>query len=269
MLTFALNHITAPKLDWRALLKLSVATGCAGVEFRTDLGRPLFEGFTAELVCDEAAQAGQRILSLGPVLGFERWCDALEQEVASLITTAQDLEAEAILLAPDVDGWARGGNPDLRQSLRDILPMLQEAEISALIEPYGFETAAPRSKAETLKAIDAVGGGDHFRLVHDTFHHALSGEEEMFPERTGLVQISGVAAQNLPRAEMTDKARGLVTADDRLGTCAQLARLLDGGYTGVCALEAHSTEVQLMPDHRGAISKSLDLITASVTALRG
>jgi 2-keto-myo-inositol isomerase len=65
-----------------------------------------------------------------------------------------------------------------------------------------------------VDAIDAVGGADRFKLVHDTFHHYLAGERELFPERTGLVHISGVEDRSLPHDEIRDGHRVLVSPGD-------------------------------------------------------
>jgi 2-keto-myo-inositol isomerase len=79
--------------------------------------------------------------------------------------------------------------------------------------------------------------------VHDTFHHYLSGEKELFPQLTGLIHMSGV----LPGKEVvdiTDDDRILITDEDVMGNKVQVDALVAGGYNGYCAYECFSPEVQ-------------------------
>jgi 2-keto-myo-inositol isomerase len=87
-----------------------------------------------------------------------------------------------------------------------------------------------------------------FRLVHDTFHHHLAGEAEMYPERTGLVHISGVTDRALTVADMRDADRVLVDEADRLGNVAQIKALHAGGYRGALSFEPFAESVQKAPD---------------------
>jgi len=52
-----------------------------------------------------------------------------------------------------------------------------------------------------------------YKLLHDTFHHYLSGETEFFPKETGLVHVSGLLPGKT-KAATTDEDRILVTKDD-------------------------------------------------------
>lgn len=264
---FALNHMTAPRLDWRALMEMAQGLGCVGVEFRNDLGRALFEGFTAETVADEMTKVGLRTVGLSQVYPFNDWSEAIRHEVAGLITTAQDLEAETISLIPRNDGTRIGGDV-LRTALREILPMLQEADMVALVEPLGFERSSLRTKAETIEAIEAVGGTDHYKIVHDTFHHTLACETEFFPEYTGIIHVSGATETGLGVGEMEDAHRVLVTEDDRLGNIAQIAALLGAGYDGPISMEAFSPQIhQLTRDQITAqLRGSFDFIRSRVAA---
>ena len=47
MPSFALNHMTAPRLGWEAFLDLTQSLNCVGVEFRNDLKGQLFDGAKA------------------------------------------------------------------------------------------------------------------------------------------------------------------------------------------------------------------------------
>jgi 2-keto-myo-inositol isomerase len=104
-----------------------------------------------------------------------------------------------------------------------------------------------------LTAAEAIAeSGSHcYRIVYDTFHHYLGpdrGEafiEELDVSLIGLIHASGVE-EDLDRKELGDEHRVLITDADRVGNIDQIARLIDGGYTGDIALEPFSPQVQDM-----------------------
>ncbi|WP_417205137.1 TIM barrel protein [Antarctobacter sp.] len=267
---FALNHMTAPRLDWRAFLDLAQSLGCVGVEFRNDLNRPLFDGEQADIVAAAARDRGLRIVGLSQVYPFNSWSDEIAAEVRALIATAQACGAETISLIPRNDGTGRGNGErqgNLRLALREILPMLKSTGMVALVEPLGFERSSLRHKAETINAIEAVGGSAHYKLVHDTFHHVLAKETEFFPEWTGIVHVSGVEDQSLSAAQMEDEHRVMVTPQDRLGNCTQIAALMAAGYDGPISVEAFSPVVHAFTDAEAPLRASFDFIRSQVSAL--
>src|SRR5581483_9809225 len=136
---------------------------------------------------------------------FNEWTPKRETEAHTLSRYAGDCGASALVLVPVNDAGFRPSESErlsgLRQALRSLLPILQDAGILGFVEPLGFGISSLRHKGEAIAAIDDVGGGGVFRLVHDTFHHHLAGEIEMFPARTGLVHISGVIDPGLAPAD--------------------------------------------------------------------
>jgi len=116
------------------------------------------------------------------------------------------------------------------------------------------------------EAMRAVGGGDTFRLVHDTFHHHLAGESALFPELTGLVHISGVDDPDLATDAMRDADRVLVTERDRLGNLEQIRALRQGGYDGYLSFEPFAAAVQALEDPAPALRASMALVQADAGA---
>lgn len=265
---FVINHMTTPRLQWRDLLAASSRLGCVGVEFRNDLPTPLFSSDAPEAVAAEAAGQRQRIVGLSQVYPFNTWSDAIANEVAALIRTAKSCEAETISLIPRNDGTQTSDGErqaNLRLALKEIRPMLEDAGMTALVEPLGFERSSLRSKAETIEAIEAVASREQFLIVHDTFHHTLAGGGDLFPDWTGIVHISGVVDQTLGLNEMEDEHRVLIDTDDRLGNIDQIAALLNGGYTGPLSFECFSPETHAMTNPMVEIKRSIDYISAQLT----
>ena len=270
---FALNHMTAPRLDCRQFLDLAASLGCVGVELRNDLAdkklssADFFDGEAPEVIGGYARSKGLRLLGLSEAYGFNTWSEPMRAKVQLLIDQAKASGAESISLIPrnDAPNWSDAERmAALRGAIAAILPMLEKADMVALIEPLGFTTSTLRSKAEAVDAIAAEGGIGRFKLVHDTFHHHLAGGGAIFPEHTGIVHISGVVDPLLKPEEMQDGHRILVDARDRLGNIEQIRALTQAGYTGAFSFEPFSPLVHALADPEAAIRESFDFMTGGV-----
>jgi 2-keto-myo-inositol isomerase len=264
-LSFALNHIVAPRLDFPRFAALARDLAITDVEIRNDLpGVVMQDGTPAASVRAVAASAGLRILAINALQRFNVWNDGRAEEAARLADYARDCGAGALVLCPlndraDARDEAQR-QTDLRQALAALKPILAARGITGLIEPLGFEESSLRLKRVALQAIDGTGGADRFALLHDTFHHALSGETEIFPSRTGLVHISGVEDRTIARSEIRDAHRVLVGERDILGNIHQIRDLAAGGYTGPFSFEPFAESVHALPDVAGALSESIAFI---------
>ena len=267
-LRFAINHMAAPGLRYDAVLRLARTLGCVGVEFRNDLPGALFDGDSPEQARAVARKLGVDILGLSEITAFNDMSAERMQNAQELIVTAKRLGARAIGLIPRNDGQRcdpGARKADLRAALRALSPHLRAAGIQGWIEPLGFDTASLRHKAEIVEAIAAIGGEDRFKLVHDTFHHALAQETEFFGPQTGIVHLSGVTDSARPLAGLRDVDRGLVTAQDRLGTLAQIEALMGAGYGGAFAFEPFAPELARAADPAPGLRRSFDYIENAVT----
>ncbi|NKB27362.1 MAG: hypothetical protein GKR99_07330 [Rhodobacteraceae bacterium] len=245
MLPFALNHMTAPTLRYDSLATLAGRCGCIGVELRNDLGRALFDGADPADVREALEAAGIRLLALADI--------------------AVACGAEAISLIPRNDGHRTESvqvRADLTTTLEALRPILRARGLIGLIEPLGFATCGLRHKADAVAVIDAIGAGDIFKLIHDTFHHHLAGGGAIFAAHTGLVHVSGVTDPSLKPAQMCDAHRGHVDADDNLGNLLQIKTLQVAGYAGPISVEAFSPDVHALTDPAAALSGSFNFITS-------
>lgn len=261
---FALNHMTAPRLDLEALFALARDLGIDAVEIRNDLqGSAILDGTPPATVRGLAEAAGVRILSINALQRFDDWRADRANEAVALADYAAACGAEALVLVPTNDG----SNPDrLLASLEGLRAILGGRRLRGLVEPLGFASCSLRRKSVAVEAIRAVGGEDTFRLVHDTFHHELAGEEEIFPDLTGLVHISGVDNPDLAVDDMRDGHRVLVTARDRLGNVAQIRELRRGGYDGYLSFEPFAEEFRTLEDPASALRASMSLVTDGASA---
>jgi 2-keto-myo-inositol isomerase len=244
---FALNHMVAPRLDHRAFFDLARKLGVADVEIRNDLpGVALADGTPAAEVGKEAKARGLNVLTINALQRFNLWDDARAKEAEFMIAQCAESGAQALILCPvnDVAYTPSAGErrAELIKALNGLKPMLAAAGVRGFVEPLGFPECSLRYKEEAVEAIEAVGGADVFRVVHDTFHHFVAGETKTFPRTTGLVHVSGVI-DPAAAATMRDPQRVLIDASDRIGNAEQLRSLRAAGYAGPASFEPFAASV--------------------------
>jgi 2-keto-myo-inositol isomerase len=268
VLSYALNHMVAPRKTFAELVELAASLGLEQVEIRNDLpGVAISDGTPPGRIRVQAEAAGVRILSINALQRFNDWDDARAKEAARLAGYARDCGAAALVLCPVNDAsWRRSDQQrldGLRQALGALAPILAEAEIVGLVEPLGFPESSLRLKGEAVGAIEELELGDRFRLVHDTFHHYLAGEVRLFPEWTGIVHISGVEDASLPLARTRDEHRVLVGANDLSGALLQILALMEG-YSGAYSFEPFAARLHGLDDIAGALELSMHWIDREI-----
>jgi 2-keto-myo-inositol isomerase len=260
---FALNHMVAPQLGLSEFFGLTRRLGLSDVEIRNDLSdHPLPDPASVKAL---AVQQGITILSINALQKFNHWSAERAREAQALAEYCTACGAKALVLVAANDGTGRGDNErvaNATESLRGLKPILEAAGITGLVECLGFEACSLRKKSEAVMAIDAAGGGDVFRLTHDTFHHHLAGEAALFADRTGLVHISGVEDPKVSLADMRDSHRVLVGPKDRLGNIGQIRALRAAGYVGPLSFEPFAAELR----GEKSIAESMNFIKAELAA---
>jgi 2-keto-myo-inositol isomerase len=265
---FALNHMSAPILGLPDFFALARSLGVADVEIRNDLEKmPILDGTSPAQVKSLASDAGVSIITINALQRFNAWSDERAAEAEQLLDYAAACGAAALVLVPLNDGTGRGNGErqaNLRVALKALMPMLEARGLIGLVECLGFEICSLRRKSEAVDAIDAVGGGNVFRLVHDTFHHHIAAEAAIFPGRTGLVHISGVTDGSVPLSDLRDSHRVLVDGADRIGNIAQIRSLRAGGYAGPLSFEPFSAAVHASRTLEADLAASMSFITAAM-----
>ncbi|URN91116.1 MAG: TIM barrel protein [Pseudomonas protegens] len=261
-LRFALNRMVAPHLPLADFLDLALALKIDGVELRNDLkGVEIEDGTPPEQVRELCEQRGIRLLSINALYPFDLWDEQRRQQLLRLAGYARACGAEGLVLCPLNDPGDRRGAGQRAQglaaALTRIAEVLRQHGLRGFVEPLGFAECALRDKRSAVEAIRAVGALDVLSLVHDTFHHTLAGEPQLFAELTGLVHLSGIEGPPLPLAALRDGHRVLVGAADRLGNTTQIAALLAGGYRGYLSFEPFAASVHDRPDLQQALERSI------------
>ncbi|WP_349617053.1 TIM barrel protein [Azotobacter salinestris] len=273
-LPFALNRIVAPSLPLAEFLDLARALKAGSIELRNDLtGNEIEDGTPPERVRDLCRAKGVRVLSINALYPFDVWNNERRAQALKLTAYARACGAEGLVLCPlndPADPRSRAERVrGLRTALTALAPILREHGLLGFVEPQGFESSALRRKHDAVEAIKGIGGLDVFRLVHDTFHHHLAGEQEFFPELTGIVHISGVEDRQVALAEIRNGHRVLVGEADLLGNAEQIRRLLELGYRGPFSFEPFAESVHALPEIRPALQESMRHLQASVAIPEG
>lgn len=255
---FAINHICAPKLPLADFIAMVGRLGVDKIEIRNDIP-DVVNNVPAADVRAEAAKAGVEILSINALYPFNVWSGDLPARAEALADYAAACGAKALVMCPLNDGNTVPFEAVV-EALRAMAPILRERSLTGLVEPLGFPISSLRTKREAIRAIEAAGGSDVYRLMHDTFHHHLAGETEFFPEWTGLVHISGVTDPGVAVADMLDAHRVLVDGEDRLENLAQVKSLVAAGYRGPFAFEPFSKDVHDAADPEAALRDSMSFV---------
>ena len=263
---FALNHMVAPNLGYEAFFDLAKSLGVSGVEIRNDIATSLMDMATAAKIKGWAQARGLTIISVNALQRFNQWSAKRAEEASDLAAYAAAASAKALVLCPVNDTAFTPATAErlagLREALKGLAPILKQHGVKGLVEPLGFAECSLRLKAEAVAAIDETGTADTFSLVHDTFHHFVAGEKEMFPARTGLVHISGVTDKAQTAATMRDPHRVLVDRNDMIDNAGQMKKLMAGGYTGVFSFEPFAAEVHKDPNIAASLAASRDYLAA-------
>lgn len=268
-LRFALNRMVAPGLSLPEFIDLAHALKVDAIELRNDLaGVEIEDGTPPERVRQLCAAEGLKVLSINALYPFDVWNDERRRQALKLAAYARACGAEGLVLCPlhdpaDLRSEAQRSS-GLRTALSELAPILREHGLLGLIEPLGFVQCALRHKRTAVAAIRAIGGLDVLRLVHDTFHHHLAGEDEFFPELTGLVHISGVEDRQAPLDSIRDGHRVLVGEADILGNAVQIDALRSGGYRGYLSFEPFAESVHGLADIRQALGASMTHLQQSL-----
>lgn len=244
---FCINRKIAPSLSIPQFFKLVSQLGIHNVELRNDMpsGR-VTDDLTGDDVKALARESGIRIVTINALYPFNQLNEEVLQRARQLLSDAQAVGAESLVLCPLNDGTPISA-ADTVSALKTLAPLFAEAGIQGLVEPLGFPQSSLRSATQAQTLIREAGVP--FRLLIDTFHHHLfedaehAFEQEIDIGQIGLVHLSGVTDPR-PVSQLTDEERIMLSADDRLHSKQQVERLEKMGYSGLYAFEPFSSVME-------------------------
>lgn len=248
-----MNRTCAPQLGLADFVRLASAVGVSAVEVRNDIaGRELMDGTAPEQVRGLLAEAGLAAASVNALQRFNHWTAERMSEARSLFGLAARLGAPGVVLCPEHapdHGWSPGdAERNLREGLKMLRPMLRDFGIKGYVEPLGMGGSTLKHQVMAVAAVGDVDGWDVYELCFDTFQFFRCGDIQLFPERIGLVHISGITRQDLAPGALVEPDRELVEDTDRVGNITHLAALRAAGYRGHVSMEPFNPSVQQSPD---------------------
>ncbi len=266
---FSLNHAICPLLPIPEFLELAATVGVDTVELRDGMP-PGWElppaanvlAYAPAAIAELSRNSGIGIVSINALQRFDLWDRERADQARALIGFAATASIPNLVLCPSVaEPGSAAAESQLEQALDGLQPMLESSGVRALIEPLGFTRSSLRYKAVADQALKSQGTPACFGIVHDSFHHAIAGEQYYSP-LTALVHLSGVADIGIPVEAWGDRHRILVDESDVMGNVEQV-RTLMSTYDGVWSLEPFASEVGASPTLADDLRRSIDYISAN------
>lgn len=264
---FALNRTCAPQLPLGDFILLAQTVGVQAVELRNDIeGHEFANGMPAAELKLRLDDAGLRLASVNALQRFNDWTPTRATEAAALIGYAAALGAPGVVLCPahlPGDDQHSDAHARLCQGLRALQPMFAAAGIKGYVEPLGMRHSSMNRQSQAVAALDEIGGWADFELCYDTFQHFRASDDALFPNRIGLIHISGIKRPDLGPSDLTEPDRGFVFLGDRVGNIARLRAMVDAGYQGFVSMEPFSPETQNDPQLAERLRASLDYVASA------
>ena len=265
-----LNRIIKPQIPLEEFLQFTADLGIKYVEVRNDFtDKGVLDGLSDDALQLSFKKTGVKVLTINALYPFEDGKVLKEntEKLKGLIAEAKRINCPQIVLCPLNDAndkrSAAQRADELVTALTAYGPLFAEAKMIGLVEPLGFEICSLRTKKSALEGIARCDYPNSYQLLHDTFHHYLSGESEFFPKQTAIIHVSGVLAGK-NKGAITDEDRILVTEDDIMDNRGQVAALLDGGSPAPISYEPFSPQVRELPlsELKAQLRKSVEYLFA-------
>ena len=240
-ISFALNQILFPDAPFENFISFSKKLNVKAIEIRNDIKTNLIEENDPIKIKNICEENSIKILSINALQKFNLWNKDREKELIFLCKYADKANIDSIVLVPLNDGSINSEKEQmqlLEQSLKNILKIINDFDLFGLVEPLGFSHSSLRFKSLAVKVINSLQS-NKLKIVHDTFHHALAGENEFFPSLIGLVHISGVS-NTYKNIKLLDSHRSIIDEKDMLENIKQIKKLCNSNYKSFFSLEPFS-----------------------------
>jgi 2-keto-myo-inositol isomerase len=263
-MNFALNHMVAPKLGYADFFDLALSLGVTAVEIRNDIPTSLMGNKNAKAIAKLARDRGITIINVNALQRWNQWNKGKAAEAVRLAEYTALTGAKNLILVPTNDKSFRPSSEQrldgIRTALDGLKSILKDHGLIGCVEPLGFAECSLRLKKEALTLIDEVNGAKRFKITHDTFHHFVAGETDVFAERTGLIHVSGVVDRKYTISTMRDPQRVLVDAQDMIDNKGQVKCLAAGGYKGYVSFEPFAADVHRSRQIARDVARSMDFL---------
>jgi len=243
-ISLALNQIILPEAPFSDFINFAKKLDVDAIEIRNDTKTNLINENDPLQVKEECEKNSIKILSINALQKFNIWNSDRKEELIILCEYAQKANINSIVLVPLNDGSIKSEKDKkklLEVSLNSINNILQDYNVKGLVEPLGFKKSSLQFKSLAVEIINNLQK-NKLQLVHDTFHHKLSNENNFFSPLTGLVHFSGVS-NKYDNIDLQDDHRSIVDEFDIIDNISQINKLIKENYNGYFSFEPFSNEL--------------------------
>ncbi len=252
---FGLNRMICPSLDMKDFFQLANDLELKSVELRNDLpGKKIIDDYSPQEINDLAGRYDIQICSINALQQFNNFpeIERVKKELHLLLNLAEEIHCQAIVMCPLNKGnQSSGADQQYRETVKSLIELaslFKSYGVEGYLEPLGFKTSSLFSILAAMKAIQEAGHQD-FKIVYDTFHHAIGPDDLKLLDReydmqyTGLIHVSAVTA-DIPPEQYRDEHRNMDFQRDRLESKEQVELFLQRGYQGIISFEPFAKEIQ-------------------------
>ena len=243
-ISFALNQIMLPEASFADFIFFAKKLDINAIEIRNDIKTNLIKENQPIKVREESEKNSIKILSINALQKFNIWNSDRKEELINLCEYAEKANISSIVLVPLNDGSIQSEKDKkklLEVSLNSINNILQDYNVKGLVEPLGFKQSSLQFKSLAVEIINNLQK-NKLQLVHDTFHHKISNDNNFFSTLTGLVHFSGVFNQ-YDNIDLQDDHRSIVDEFDIIDNISQIKKLIKENYNGYFSFEPFSNEL--------------------------
>jgi 2-keto-myo-inositol isomerase len=178
-----LNRVIKAQIPLEEFLKFTADLGIRYIEVRNDFtDKGVLDGLSDAALQRSFKETGVKALTINALYPFED-VKVLQQNVEKLkdlITEAKRINCPQVVLCPwnDADDQRTPAqrSDELVAALNAYGPLFAEAGMTGLVEPLGFAICSLRTMKAALEGIARCKYPESYQLLHDTFHHYLSGD---------------------------------------------------------------------------------------------
>ena len=243
-LSFALNQIMLPEASFTDFIYFAKKLDIHAIEIRNDIKTNLIKENEPIKVREESEKNYIKILYINDLQKFNIWNSERKEELINLCEYAEKANISSIVLVPLNDGSIQSEKDKkklLEVSLNSINNILQDYNVKGLVEPLGFKQSSLQFKSLAVEIINNLQK-NKLQLVHDTFHHKISNDNNFFSTLTGLVHFSGVF-NKFKNIDLQDDHRSIVDEFDIIDNISQIKKLIKENYNGYFSFEPFSNEL--------------------------
>ena len=243
-ISFALNQIMLPEASFTDFIFFAKKLDINAIEIRNDIRTNLIKENEPIKVREESEKNSIKILSINALQKFNIWNSDRKEELINLCEYAEKANISSIVLVPLNDGSIQSEKDKrklLEVSLNSINNILQDYNVKGLVEPLGFKQSSLQFKSLAVEIINNLQK-NKLQLVHDTFHHKISNDNNFFSTLTGLVHFSGVF-NKFKNIDLQDDHRSIVDEFDIIDNISQIKKLIKENYNGYFSFEPFSNEL--------------------------